>query len=76
MEILQSQMLLQLIHKFKSDLAVLEREIYATIPQKKERKINVVLIDPDTGKPFERKTKITIRKNKRKTLNQSPSTPS
>jgi len=58
LEVSQAHYLLQLIHKFKQDLTLLEHEVYATIPSRK-KPVSLVLTDPKTGKPFEKKVKKT-----------------
>jgi hypothetical protein len=55
LEVSQAHYLLQIIHKFKQDLTLLEHEVAATIPRRSKPKM--VLIDPETGKPFELKRK-------------------
>lgn len=63
LEITQSHLLLQMIQRFKQELSVLEREVYATIPARKPP-ISMVLTNPKTGKPFEKKSSKSNRNPK------------
>lgn len=73
MELTQSQILLQMIRKFKEDLSSLEQEVYASIPHKKVEQNEFVLMNPLTGKPFHKKAPApTISKAKKtKWINQT-----
>lgn len=67
LEVTQAHSLLQMIQRFKQELSVLEREVYATIPARKTP-INMVLTDPKTGKPF-------VKKQKKSCNNRTQATP-
>ncbi len=65
LEVTQAHVLLQVIHKFEKELALMKSEIYATIPTKRKPP-KMVFIDPETGKPFELKRKKASSKNSQK----------
>lgn len=62
LEVSQAHILLQMIQKFKQELSLLEHEVYSIIPARKPP-VSMVLTDPSTGRPFEKKPKKRITKH-------------